>query len=77
MTEIPAPCKAAVDAEYSTPSPFNATLTLPLKVPGLPADLADFVLYRILAPHPKPHGANFDKVILAYSSPTPHLLFTR
>lgn len=63
VTTIPTDCKNSIDKEYTTPSPFNsaANLSLPLKVAGVPSELSQFELYRILSKHPKPHGGNFDK----------------
>ena len=55
MESIPAGCKGAIDAEYSTPSPFTANLSLPLRVDGLPSSLRGFELYRKLG------GGGWDK----------------
>ena len=55
VESIPAGCKTSIDAEYSTPSPFTANLSLPLRVDGLPSSLREFELYRKLG------GGGWDK----------------
>ena len=52
VTEIPTTCKAAIDEEYGTRSPFTGNLSLPLNVGGLPAALSQLELYRILRAAP-------------------------
>ena len=56
VTAIPKGCKAAIDEEYSEPSPFAGNLTLPLTVAGLPAALSQLELYRILHAAPVRRG---------------------
>jgi hypothetical protein len=54
---LDAGCKAAIDAEYTSASPFTAAnnLSFPLTVSGLPPALKSFELYRKLG------GASWDK----------------
>lgn len=52
VAEIPTTCKATIDEEYGTRSPFTGNLSLPLSVAGLPAALSQLELYRILRATP-------------------------
>lgn len=62
VTEIPASCMAAIDREYTKPSPFAGNLTLPLKVAGLPAALSQLELYRILHAAPVRSGVRCENI---------------
>ena len=74
VTEIPASCKAAIDAEYDSASPFAGKLSLPLKVAGLPASLSQFELYRILSPAPVCSTSPSPSLSLSPSLPPPPAL---